>query len=85
MRDLPTWTWRAAVLCALLWIGYSLHRIERQMPAGLEYETEQRIESLQRDVQAIRERVGASRTPSPSSGWDAWRDALPPPAPPPAR
>lgn len=44
-RQLPR-LWRAAVLCALAWIGYELHQIRRSIPDGMSWETESHIKAI---------------------------------------
>ena len=78
--DLAAWVWRAATLGALLWIGYNLHRIERQMPSGIDYSTEQAIQGIEKDTEAIRDALSGRRSSSASpQGWEAFGQALPAP------
>lgn len=60
-HSVARWAWRLAALAALLWIGYTLHRIEQQLPSGMDYDTERAIQSIERDVDTIRRQLGHGR------------------------
>jgi len=45
--------WRVAVLAALIWVGFELHSINRRMPTGTDYETEQQLRAIAIDVEQI--------------------------------
>lgn len=51
-RHLPA-LWRIAVLCALVWIGYELHQIRRNMPEGMSSATESDIRSMRDNLSDI--------------------------------
>lgn len=75
------WTaaWRLAVLAALLWIGWELHSIQRNLPTGMPYETAGQIRDTAANVERLTNKLAGPPTEVPLQYWDR------PPAPPPQK
>lgn len=68
-RQIAEWLWRAAIVCALAWIGWELHqvRLELQQPqddqvtaeAAAPDELQDSIDDLRDQVTALHEKVDA--------------------------
>jgi len=68
-RQIAEWLWRAAIVCALAWIGWELHqvRLELQQPeddqvtaeAPAQDDLQNSIDDLRDQVTALHEKVDA--------------------------
>ena len=65
-RLIAEWLWRAAVICALVWIALELHNVNEDMMQPVEEEPvvtadadgiEQGIEDVRNDVASLTEKV----------------------------
>ena len=58
-RLIAEWLWRAALICALGWIGWELHemRLEMQRPAEDQITAEAEPDPLQESLDALRDDV----------------------------
>ncbi len=67
-RMIAEWLWRAAVICALAWIGWELHRVHEDMMAPVEedatmtagtQDVERGIDDVRADVADLSDKVDA--------------------------
>lgn len=60
-RLIAEWLWRAAVICALVWIGWELHQMREEMllPVDEQTSAETAPYELQRSVDALSDHVAA--------------------------
>jgi hypothetical protein len=56
-HEFAVWIWRIAVLCVLIWIGWSAHKLERAYPAGLDYQTEEYLRRIEKSLDAVLEKL----------------------------
>ncbi|MEL4181211.1 hypothetical protein [Roseateles sp. PN1] len=57
MKEKAVLAWRAAMLVALVWIGYELHAINRAMPSGLSYQQEEQLRQISIDTREASQKL----------------------------
>jgi hypothetical protein len=60
IRSAAEWLWRAAMLCALLWVGYELRSLHADLLAPVEGATTAEADpgEIQDSLEAMREALG---------------------------